>query len=234
MGGERPGRSDDSGFRFEDVSVVAPDGTQLLSHIGLLLPRTGITAIVGPSGAGKSTLLRLCNRLEVPSAGRVLLDGVDLADLDPLALRRRVGLVFQRPVVFGGTVRDNLRVAVADLADEMAAAVLGSLGLSPELLDRSAGELSGGEAQRLCLARTLVTEPEVLLLDEPTSAVDPERRAEVERLARRAADRGVMVVWVTHDLPQARRCADRTVVLDGGRVCGADDAGRYLAGEGGG
>jgi putative ABC transport system ATP-binding protein len=215
------------GFRFEGVGVVI-DGAPVLSGIDVAFGDGGVTVIAGPSGSGKTTLLRLCNRLEVPSSGRVLLDGVDLATLDPLVVRRRVGMVFQRPVVFGGTVRDNLAVA-DDAHDDRLAGALGRAGLDASFLDRTADDLSGGEAQRMCIARALLTDPEVLLMDEPTSALDPEHRLVIEDLARSLADDGTPVVWVTHDLAQARRLADRTAVLVGGTVADPDTATRFLA-----
>ncbi len=172
--------------------------------------------IIGPSGAGKSSLLRLCNRLEVADEGCVRFRGEDVREVDPLALRRRVGMVFQTPTPFGGTVADNLRVARGDLRDDAARAVLGRVGLDPGLLDRPAADLSGGEAQRMCFARTLVTEPEVLLMDEPTSSVDPQARVAIEHLARTLLASGVVCIWVTHDLAQMHRLADRVLVmLDG-------------------
>ena len=174
--------------------------------------------MVGASGSGKSTLLRLCNRLVAPARGRILFRGDDLASLEPLAHRRRVGMVFQQPTPFGGTVRDNLRVAAADADDDRMARALERAHLSRAFLDRPAGELSGGESQRACLARTLVTEPEVLLMDEPTSALDEAARHALEALARELADGGVPVIWVTHDLDQARRLADWVIVLEAGRV----------------
>jgi putative ABC transport system ATP-binding protein len=177
--------------------------------------------LVGPSGAGKSTLLRLCNRLDVPTSGRVLFRGDDVAGLDPLALRRRVGMVFQRPTPFPGTVMENLRVAEPDLGVDDAVVVLERVRLEPDLLDRPATELSGGEAQRVCLARTLVTQPEVVLMDEPTSSVDRAARLALESLARDLVHDGVSVLWVTHDLDQMRRVADQVVVVIAGRIAHA-------------
>jgi putative ABC transport system ATP-binding protein len=177
-----------------------------------------VTAVVGPSGAGKSSLLRLCNRLEVADGGSVAFHGEDVRGMDPLALRRRVGMVFQTPTPFAGTVRDNLYVARADLDDASCCRALDRVGLDPALLDRSAGELSGGEAQRLCLARTLVTEPEVLLMDEPTSSLDPAATVALEDLTRALVAEGVVSVWVTHDLDQMRRLADRVLVLIDGVI----------------
>jgi putative ABC transport system ATP-binding protein len=177
-----------------------------------------VTVLVGPSGSGKSTLLRCCNRLEAPDGGVVRFRGDDVAGLDPLVLRRRVGMVFQRPTPFAGTVHDNLRVAEPALTAVAAVAALDRVGLPPELLTRDARGLSGGEAQRVCLARTLVTVPEVVLMDEVTSSVDPSARLALEDLARALAGDGVPVVWVTHDLEQMRRLADHVVVVVAGRI----------------
>ena len=212
-------------FAFAHVEAEA-GGRRVLAGIDAEVPASGITVLVGPSGSGKSTLLRLCNRLAVPSAGRILFRGEDLAGLEPLAHRRRVGMVFQQPTPFGGSVRDNLRVAAPDKDDAGLGRALQRAHLPAEFLDRPAGELSGGESQRACLARTLVTDPEVLLMDEPTSALDVAARRALEELARELAGGGVPVVWVTHDMGQARRLADWVVVLDAGRVraTGAPDA----------
>jgi putative ABC transport system ATP-binding protein len=144
--------------------------------------------------------------------------GDDVRRMDPIALRRRVGMVFQTPTPFAGTVRDNLRVAHPDLDDAGARGALSRVGLDAGLLDRPAGELSGGEAQRMCLARTLVTGPEVLLMDEPTSSLDPAATVALEQLARALLAEGVVSVWVTHDLPQMRRVADRVIVLIDGTI----------------
>jgi putative ABC transport system ATP-binding protein len=224
----RDGSSEREGFRFEDVTLVL-DGSAVVDHVSTTFADDGITVVAGPSGSGKSTMLRLCNRLEVPTSGRILFDGRDIADEDPTALRRRVGMVFQRPIVFGGTVRDNLRVADPAAGDERDRSVLTRCGLAPGLSDRQADDLSGGEAQRLCLARTLLTDPEVVLMDEVTSSLDVDARLTIETLARTLADGGTPVVWVTHDLDQAERLADRLIVVVDARVVSDDEAGRCLA-----
>jgi putative ABC transport system ATP-binding protein len=216
------------GYLFEAVSVQAGE-QRILREVTLRLPRSGLTCVAGPSGSGKSTLLRLCNRLEVPTAGRLLLDGADVAGLDVLALRRRAGMVFQRPVTFAGTVDDNLRVADPAAQPDRLGAVLDQVGLDPGLRARQADDLSGGEAQRLCIARALLTDPDILLLDEATSALDVDARLVVEDLARRLVAGGLTVVWVTHDLDQAERLGDRTVVVVGGAVLPAEAAARCLA-----
>lgn len=209
-------------FQFDAV-VVAVAGTTLLDGVSASIPDRGVTVVAGPSGAGKTTLLRLCNRLEAPTAGRVSFRGDDIAQLDPMALRRRVGMVFQRPVLFPGTVCDNLRVAAPHDEEEHLRQALVRAALVPAFLDRRADALSAGEAQRVALARTLVTEPEALLLDEPTSAVDAAAGMALESVARDLAHDGVPVVWVTHDAAQLHRLADHVVILQHGRVVFAGD-----------
>jgi len=208
-----------SAFVFERVAVVIGEHVAL-ANVTTAIPAGGITVIVGPSGAGKSTLLRLCNRLEVPTSGIVRYEDDDIATLDPLALRRRVGMVFQRATLFAGTVRDNLLVAQPQATEALLVEALGQVALTEAFLDRDGGALSGGEAQRVCLARTLVTEPGALLMDEPTSALDIDNSMLLERSARLLAERGVVIAWVTHDLAQAGRIADHTIKLEAGRVVG--------------
>lgn len=204
-------------FAFEDV-VLELGGRRVLDGVRAELPDGGVTCLVGPSGSGKSTLLRLCNRLEVPTSGVVRFRGDDVALLDPLEHRRRVGMVFQRPTPFPGSVRDNLRVARPDADETSLERALERAALGASFLDRVADDLSGGEAQRMCLARTLVTEPEVLLMDEPTSALDPRATKELEGLARQLAEEGFSVVWVSHDPEQVDRIADARFVVEEGRV----------------
>lgn len=207
-------------FAFEAVRV-GPVAAPILSDVTVAISPHGLTVLAGPSGAGKTTLLRLCNRLEVPAAGVVRFRGDDVAQLDPLRLRRRAGMVFQRPVLFGGTVRDNLAVAAPAAGDGRWACALERAALHPRFLDRRGDELSGGEAQRVCLARTLVTEPEVLLLDEPTSSLDADAKRAFERTARQLVAEGVPVLWVTHDREQAGRIADEVVRIEAGGVVDA-------------
>ena len=204
-------------FSFESVSV-GPAGARRLDGLDAELPHDGVTVIAGPSGSGKSTLLRLCNRLEVPSEGIVRHRGTDVTQRDPLELRREVAMVFQRPVMFPGTVYDNLREAQPDCDVQRAAELLERVALDAGFLERDGGELSGGEAQRACLARALATNPRVLLMDEPTSSLDARAAGVLERLGRQLADDDIPVVWVTHDEEQMRRLGDHVLLLAGGRV----------------
>jgi putative ABC transport system ATP-binding protein len=202
----------------------------VLAGVSFEARRGEAAVIVGPSGGGKSSLIRLINRLEDPSSGRILLGGEDIAKIDPLALRRRVGMVQQKAFMFEGTVLHNLQRPFlyrnayrnAPLPQAGSEEVVRALALSrlpPELLERDARTLSGGEQQRVCLARVLIGRPEVLLLDEPTSALD---RPTSDRLASTFRDicrsEQLAVVMVTHDLRMSERVADRLIYLEGGKI----------------
>ncbi|OMC21789.1 glycine/betaine ABC transporter [Mycobacterium colombiense] len=206
-------------FEFVDV-VVERQGVRALDGLTAAIPGHGVTAVFGPSGSGKSTLLRLCNRLELPTSGRVSFYGSDIAGLDPLWLRRRVGMCFQRPTPFPGTIADNLRTADPDASDARMRETLDRVALTGSWLDRDVAALSGGEAQRVCLARTLMAQPQVLLLDEPTSAVDTEAAEVIERAVRELAADGTPALWVTHSSAQLERAADRVLRLESGRSQG--------------
>lgn len=202
-----------SAIELDDV-VVSRSGRRVLDHLTASFATSRITAVAGPSGSGKTTLLRLINRLSVPDSGVVRYGGADVAELDPLELRRRVGMVFQRPTAFPGTVRDNLAEAAPD-ADGTYATALRQAALDLDLIDRDTARLSGGELQRVCLARTLVTAPETLLLDEPTSSLDDDAARVFESATRALVEGGTTIVWVTHDRAQLERVADD--VLEIGR-----------------
>lgn len=196
---------------------------QVLFDVSFSIGERSIYTIIGPSGSGKSSLLRLLNRLEEPPPGTIFYRDQDITTLEVLALRRRVGMVFQAPVMFAGTVADNLRYGPAlrgePPADERVATVLQAVDLDPALADREALALSGGQAQRVAFARALINEPEVLLLDEPTSALDPASTLSIERLVAELGARfGLTFVWVTHNMEQARRVGDCTLLLINGRV----------------
>jgi putative ABC transport system ATP-binding protein len=205
------------GFTLDRI-MVTRGRARLLDEISTLIEAGRCTAVVGASGADKTTLLRLLNRLEEPTTGRVLLDGFPVTEMDVLALRRPVCLVAQRPVLLTDRVQDELRVARPDLPADQTIALLQRVGLPAEFTQRRTAELSGGEAQRLCLARALAVEPEVLLLDEPTAALDGLTASLIGGLARDHVAGGGTVVLVSHDLTVVRTTADRVLVLDRGRL----------------
>jgi phosphate transport system ATP-binding protein len=206
---------------------------QVLYDISLALPDRATTAIIGPSGCGKSTFLRCLNRLheEVRGArvgGKILLDGEDLFGLDAVAVRCRVGMVFQKPTPFPNmsifeNVAAGLRLLGIRRREELDEGVLDALshaGLWEEVedkLDDPATSLSGGQQQRLCIARALAVRPEVLLLDEPCSALDPIATAKVEALLGKLRSEYTLVI-VTHNLAQATRVADHTAFFYLGKL----------------
>lgn len=207
-------------FELHGVAVTTPE-QHLLEGVDVAVPADGVTALIGPSGSGKTRLLRLLNGLDLPAAGTIRYRGTPLDQLDRRELRRQVGMVFQRPPLFPGTVLENLRVARADLDRDRAAAALERVRLPPDQLDQDARSLSGGEAQRMCFARALLTGPDVLLADEPTAGLDEAPKLALEALTRELADDGVAIVWVSHDRDQVERLADHTLVLRDGTVTAA-------------
>ncbi|HZG95003.1 MAG TPA: phosphate ABC transporter ATP-binding protein [Mycobacteriales bacterium] len=219
-------------FRLDDVTTTrghGDDHVHPLSGVTAVVPEGGITVVVGPSGSGKTTLLRLLNRMEEPTGGTVLLDEQPLRSLDVLELRRRVGLLLQVPTPFPGSVLDNLRVGRPGVTEAEAGELLGRVGLPDGFAARDALSLSGGEAQRVCLARALAVGPRVLLLDEPTSALDPDATRAVEGAVRRLVADGLTAVWVCHDQLQARRLADHVIVVHSGEVADQGPADRVFS-----
>jgi ABC-type methionine transport system ATPase subunit len=197
----------------------------ILDGVSLELPSASICLVMGPSGAGKTTLLRLLNRLEDADAGEIRYGDAPIAALPVTELRRRVVMVLQQPAMFEGSVADNiafgLRLAGVTQAAELrerANASLLEVGLGSELAARPAVELSVGEQQRVCLARALTLAPEVLLLDEPTAALDGVSADRVLELLSALPARGISIVMVTHQLRHARRMGGASLVLSAGRV----------------
>jgi ABC-type methionine transport system ATPase subunit len=210
-------------------------GAEILKGVDAVIPEGGITCVVGPSGAGKSTLLRAVNRLIEPTAGEVYLDGSPTSEMDPLVLRRRVGMVFQLPALFGASVEDAILYG-ARLAGKNADAgrLLEMVGLDPLLKGRDPQTLSVGQQQRVSIARALALEPEVLLMDEPTSALDEAARRRIEDLIRELNARlELTIVLVSHALNQVERVADRVVLLSAGRSEGEWSKEEFFSGESG-
>jgi ABC-type multidrug transport system fused ATPase/permease subunit len=191
-----------------DVTVLIGE-RRVLDGAALEVTSGDVTALLAPSGAGKSTLLRACVRLVERAGGTITLDGTDIRALDARALRRRVGLVAQTPAMLPGTVADNLRYRVDDLDDAGLRAALEAADLDASFAPREARELSGGERARVALARALTRDPEVLLLDEPTAALDRASAARIGTTLRGLAARGLGICVATHDHGFAEAWADR-------------------------
>jgi phosphate transport system ATP-binding protein len=265
---------DSAGAPSVTASSAAADGTAALRAVGLTLSfgqrailsdvsvdvqRGAVTALIGPTGSGKTTLLRTFNRMNdkvvgYRHAGDVLLDGHSIwhSGVELMSLRRKVGMLFQRPNPFPMSIMDNVvagakahRMASRNGLKAIAQEKLAEVGLWDAVSDRlkdSPFRLSGGQQQLLCLARALAISPEVLLLDEPTSSLDPVTTESIEALIRALVPK-LTVVIVTHNLAQATRVSDRTIFLNKGRLVehGAtkqifenpaeDETARYVAGR---
>jgi putative ABC transport system ATP-binding protein len=196
---------------------------EVLRDVSFSVGEGEVFGVIGPSGAGKTTLLRLLNGLETADRGSIALDGEDVGGMEMTDLRRRVGMVFQAPALFHGTIGTNVAYALEldgvprEEREGRGIACLERAGLPPSFWTRDALELSQGEQQRVAFARALAAEPEVLLLDEPTSALDPAAASRIVALVGRLnEDVGVTIVFVTHLLEQARQICDRALVLIGG------------------
>ncbi len=209
-----------------DSVSYRPGDKFLLNNINLCLAADGITAIMGFNGAGKSLLLRLMHGMILPTTGAISWNGKEIDK----QIRRRQAMVFQQPVLLRRTVVANLEFVLKSRGmrsrsrcDEM----LDLVGIEALSL-RPARQLSGGEQQRLALARALICEPDILFLDEATASLDPGSAAAIEKIVRQVNQRGVGVIFVTHDVAQARRMADKVVFLHEGRVVEQGRAGYFF------
>ncbi|MCK4385014.1 MAG: ATP-binding cassette domain-containing protein [candidate division Zixibacteria bacterium] len=193
----------------------------VLKNISTKIKSNEVFTVVGPSGSGKSTLLRLLNRLEDFSDGSIFLDDQNIKDMDVIALRRKVGLVFQVPILFDDTVERNILFSLTlrkeTNLEGVAEKYINLVGLDRNLLSRNSNELSVGQKQRISIARALTSEPEVLLMDEPTSALDLTATHNIENLILDLKSKiDLTIVFVTHDIEQAKRVGERGMVLVNG------------------
>lgn len=208
-------------IKFCDVHFAV--GNQIiLSHIDQCIESQKITTLIGPSGAGKTTFLKLCNGLLSPTTGYIKVGQQMTESLDPTTLRRMVGIVLQQAPILRTTVYDNLalphKLQSETLAEQEAVQMLEQVGLDASLLYKQATVLSGGQKQKLSIARTLLNDSDVLLLDEITASLDPHSVEEIEQLIFALQQRGKTIIWITHSIEQARKLGQQTIFLKKGRV----------------
>ncbi|OVA00912.1 ABC transporter-like [Macleaya cordata] len=210
-------------LRISELTLILDTGVPILSDVSVDIPNGLIVGIIGPSGSGKSTVLRAMNRLWEPPKGTVFLDNQDIRDLDVLSLRRKVGMLFQVPVLFEGTVADNIRYGPQlrgkKLSDSEVTKLLNLADLDSSFATKNGNELSVGQAQRVALARTLANDPEVLLLDEPTSALDPISTQAIEdTILKLKKTCKLTTVVVSHSVRQIQRMVDIVYLLVDGKI----------------
>ena len=207
-------------FELDNLGLVSPEKI-ILEEISLSVEAGAHLTITGPSGSGKSSLLKLLAALVSPSSGRIVYQGRDLEDLDPVTYRREVSYCFQQPLLFGQTVRDNVafpfEIRQIPFDQERVLTALARLDLGPEFLDKPIKDLSGGEKQRVALVRNLLFEPKVLLLDEVSSGLDEKTKILLRTFLKDLHQEGVTLIEVTHD-QQEIEAAERLVTIVGGRL----------------
>ncbi|MFJ7936769.1 phosphate ABC transporter ATP-binding protein [Sporosarcina sp. NPDC096371] len=213
-------------FHNVDYSV---DDINILKKITGSFPKGKITTLVGPSGAGKTTMLKLCNGLISPTAGDIFIDDVSVLDYDPIELRRHVGIALQSAPMIKGTVFQNLALPMElrgqQLTEQEAIRILDDVGLDKHFLQQKTNDLSGGQRQKVSIARTLINRSNILLLDEITSALDRASLREIEELIVKINRQfGVTIIWITHNLEQALAIGDYTWVLKDGHVVETGDS----------
>jgi len=235
--GRTPATDADTVIESRNLDVYYGD-TQAIDDVTMEIPENRVTAMIGPSGCGKSTFLRCINRMNdlidiARVEGEMYLQGTDIYadEVDPVALRRKIGMVFQHPNPFPKSIYDNVAYGLriqdrTDNLDQKVETALKRAALWDEIndrLDESATGLSGGQQQRLCIARAIAVDPEVILMDEPASALDPIATSKIEDLIEDLAEEYTVII-VTHNMQQAARISDRTAVfLTGGELVEFDD-----------
>ncbi|WP_106497869.1 ABC transporter ATP-binding protein [Lentibacillus sp. Marseille-P4043] len=209
-------------IQFNEVSYSS-DGMQILSNITGSFPEGSITTLVGPSGAGKSTLFKLCNGLQSPNSGEIYIKEKNINDYVPTELRRNVGMALQQATMVSGSVQKNLALPLELKGEQISADTakdfMNMVGLDETYLQRNVKDLSGGQRQKLSIARTLVNRPQILLLDEITSSLDRVSQQDIEKLIININEKySTTIIWITHNLQQAREIGHYTWVMMAGEV----------------
>lgn len=207
---------------IENVMKMDKMGHPILIDISAKVMEGEFITIIGPSGSGKSTLLSLINRMTDPDSGSLYYKGTPYVEMNVLKLRRKIGMVFQMPTMLQGTVKDNLLIGPSLFREKLTEAEINNLleqvALPKTVKDQDARSLSGGQKQRVSLARTLANQPEILLLDEVTASLDPNNSEEIEELILELHKCGKTILWVSHNLKQAKKVGQYTWVIADGKI----------------
>lgn len=208
-------------IKFQNVFYRDGENT-ILSNLSVDIEKGDYISIMGPSGSGKSTFLKLCCHLISPTEGKILFNDNDVMQQDPIELRKKICYCFQTPVLFGETVEDNISFAYSirrqAIDRERIASLFSKFHMNPDYMKHDVKTLSGGEKQRIALIRTLLFKPDVLLLDEVTSALDADNTLIVENAIQTMNREGITVLWVTHNPEQGKKYADKLLTIEGGKI----------------
>ena len=208
-------------IKFQNVFYRDGEHT-ILSNLSVDIEKGDYISVMGPSGSGKSTFLKLCCHLISPTEGTILFNGSDVMQQDPIELRKKICYCFQTPVLFGETVEDNISFAYSirrqAIDRERIASLFSKFHMNPDYMKHDVKTLSGGEKQRIALIRTLLFKPDVLLLDEVTSALDADNTLIVENAIQTMNREGITVLWVTHNPEQGKKYADKLLTIEGGKI----------------
>lgn len=208
-------------MRFQNVFYRDGEKT-ILDDLSIDIESGDYISIMGPSGSGKSTFLKLCCHLISPTDGTILFDGRDIMQQDPTELRKKICYCFQTPVLFGDTVEDNLSfpytIRKQNIDRERVSFLFAQFNMDTDYLHHDIKTLSGGEKQRIALIRTLLFKPAILLLDEVTSALDVDNTAIVEKAIETMNQKGITILWVTHNPAQSRKYASKLLTIENGKI----------------
>lgn len=212
-------------LEFQDV-VFENDGERILKNISISIDEGDFISVVGPSGSGKSTFLKLCSHLISPTQGDILFKNQSLFTYNPTELRKNIAYCFQTPYLFGETVMENLSfpflIRNLKFDQERVKDLFSIFQMTTDYLSKEVRNLSGGEKQRIALMRSLIFIPEILLLDEVTSALDRDNTAIVEKVISEYHKAGVTILWITHNPEQSRKYANKVLTIEAGEIKGLE------------
>ncbi|MGL5346659.1 MAG: ABC transporter ATP-binding protein [Peptostreptococcaceae bacterium] len=213
-------------LKLENV-YYSQDNTNIINGVNIEIKQGECISIVGPSGGGKSTLLKLCSDLISPSSGNIFYKGKNYKSYNPIDLRKQISYCIQIPYLFGDTIYDNLvypfKIRKKEVDKKILIEFLLKFNLDETYLYKDINSLSGGEKQRIALIRNLIFKPEILLLDEVTSALDKGNTKTVENIVKEMNNDGTTVIWVTHNIRQSESIFDRKIIIEDGMICSEED-----------